>query len=70
MANRDDERRWPGHTLISEHLSIGRSSISDHNRLLKWCGLVHIECGDATHPNEYYILDIPPVTSETLEKVR
>jgi hypothetical protein len=70
MANRDDERCWPGYTLISEHLGIGRSSISDHNRLLEWCGLVHVEHGDPNRPNEYYILDIPPVTPETLEKVR
>jgi hypothetical protein len=70
MANRDDERCWPGYTLIKQHLSIGYSSVSDYNKLLEWCGLVHIERGDATHPNEYYILDIPPVTPETLEKLR
>jgi hypothetical protein len=70
MANRDDERCWPGYTLISKHLGIGRSSISDHNRLLEWCGLVHVEHGDPNRPNEYYILDIPPVTPETLEKLR
>jgi hypothetical protein len=70
MASRDDERSWPGYTLISKHLRIGRSSISEHNRLLEWCGLVHIEHGDPNRPNDYYILDIPPVTPEALEKVR
>ncbi len=69
MANRDDEHCWPGYTLISKHLGIGRSSVSDHNRLLGWCGLIHIEHGDPNRPNDYYILDIPPVTPETLKKV-
>ena len=67
MARIDDERCWPGYTLIGQHLGIGRSSISEYNRLLCWCGLIYIEEGDRNHSNNYYILDVPEVTAGTMQ---
>lgn len=70
MANQTDERCYPGYTTISQHLGIGTTTISNHNRLLVWCGLIHIEPGNRKASNDYYILDIPKVTSEALDSIR
>lgn len=70
MANATDERSWPGYTLITTHLAIGRATLSDHNKLLLWCRLIHIEPGTTHTSNNYYILDIPTVTAELLHAVR
>jgi hypothetical protein len=66
MSNSLDERAWPGYTLIENHFGIGRATISERNKLLSWCRLVHIEPGDRNHTNDYYILDIPRVTDQAL----
>lgn len=70
MAHNNDERCYPGYTTISEHLGISPATISNHNKLLVWCGLLHIEPGNQRKPNDYYILDVPPVTPETLDAIR
>jgi len=71
MSNRDlGEKAWPAYSLIQAHLSIGRSSISEYNHLLAWCGLLHIEPGNHRKSNTYYILDPQPVTPEALAILR
>jgi len=70
MANRVDERAFPGYTLIQRHLGISRSTISRCNQLLRLYGLIHIQPGTRTRPNYYYILDIPEVTPEKLSALR
>jgi len=70
MSNKKDEKCYPGYTLIQEHLGMGRATISNYNKLLQWCGLIHIEPGDAVNTNDYYILDIPTVTPEALDRIR
>jgi ADP-ribose pyrophosphatase YjhB (NUDIX family) len=70
MANQTDERCFPGYSLIRAHLGLGFATISDYNRLLVWCGLIHIERGNCSESNDYYILDIPEVTSEKLRAIR
>ena len=70
LANKKDEKAFPGYTLIQKHLKLGRGSISEHNRLLVWCGLIHIEEGNRRKVNEYYILAVPEVTEEGIERIR
>jgi hypothetical protein len=70
MANNDDERCYPGYTTIGEHLGVSPATISNHNKLLVWCQLLHIEPGNQRKPNDYYILDVPAVTPETLDAIR
>jgi len=70
MANNDDERCYPGYTTIGEHLGVSPTTISNHNKLLVWCRLLHIEPGNQRKPNDYYILDVPAVTPEALEAIR
>ena len=69
MANHADERCFPGYTLIRSHLGLGWSTISDYNKLLEWCELIHIEPGDRKRSNDYYLLDIPEVTPDKLEEI-
>ena len=70
LANKKDEKAFPGYTLIQRHLKLGRGSISEHNRLLVWCGLIHIEEGGRRKANEYYILAVPEVDAERIEVIR
>jgi hypothetical protein len=70
LANKEDERSYPGYRLIQEHLGMSPSTISDYNKLLEWCGLIHIEPGDRVTSNDYYILDVPQATPESLNEVR
>lgn len=70
LANRRDERSFPGYRLIQRHLKMSPTTISHYNKLLVWCGLVHIEPGDRVNSNDYYILDIPKVTPEKLAEIR
>jgi hypothetical protein len=70
MASNDDERCFPGYRLIQDHLGIGASTVSDYNKLLVWAGLIYIESGNNIESNNYYILDIPEVTPDRLEKLR
>lgn len=68
-ANREDERSYPGYATLQHHLGIGRSTISDTNRLLEWCGLIQIVPGDSSKTNDYYILDAPECTPALLAEV-
>jgi len=70
LANKADERSWPGYTLIERHLGIGPATISNFNRLLTWCGLIHVEPGDRKTSNEYYILNVPTCTPEAIQDIR
>jgi hypothetical protein len=70
LANKEDERSYPGYRLIQEHLGMSPSTISDYNELLEWCGLIHIEPGDRVTSNDYYILDVPQATPENLDAIR
>ncbi|KAA3661606.1 MAG: hypothetical protein DWQ04_15960 [Chloroflexi bacterium] len=70
MASKEEERCYPGYRLIAKHMGMGISTISDYNKLLVWCGLLHIEPGDRNSPNDYYILDIPEVTEDLLARIR
>jgi len=58
--------------MIAKHMRMGQSTISDYNKLLVWCGIIHIEEGHLTlnEPNEYYILDIPQVTDQSLAAIK
>lgn len=69
MANRENEKCWPSFRLIAKHLGIGNSTISEHNNLLFWTRLIHIEPGNKDNPNEYYILEVPRVTPAALDAV-
>jgi len=69
FANFEDERSYPGYTLIQKHLGLGRSTISEYNKLLELCGLIQIVPGDNVRTNDYYLLDIPEVTPETLREL-
>jgi hypothetical protein len=69
MSNQKDERCWPGFTLIKSHLGISSSTLSDYNRLLTWCELLHIEPGNQKQSNNYYILDVPEVTPDKLTEI-
>ena len=68
--SKEEERCYPGYRLIAKHMGMGISTISDYNKLLVWCGLLHIEPGDRNSPNDYYILDIPEVTEDVLARIR
>lgn len=72
LSSKDEERCYPGYRLISKHMQMGQSTISDYNKLLVWCGLIYIETGDPhkNEPNDYYILDIPQVIPERLAAIR
>ena len=70
MAGIDDERCWPGYTMITTHLGIARATVSRYNKLLRWCRLIHIEEGDRHNTNNYYILDVPTVDVDTLHHIR
>ncbi len=70
MAGREDERSYPSVRMIRKHMRMGVSTISDHNKLLVWCGLIHVEQRTHNSSNEYYILDIPAVTPERLAAIR
>jgi hypothetical protein len=70
LANREDERSYPGYALIKQHLGMGKSTISEYNQLLEWCELIHIEPGTRVRSNDYYILDVPQVTPERRAKIR
>ena len=70
MAGLADERCWPGYTLIKTHLGLGKSTISDYNKLLYFCRLIHIEEGDRHNTNNYYILDVPEVDTDALHHIR
>jgi hypothetical protein len=70
MANAKDEKCFPGYTLIQSHLKIGRTSISNYNKLLRWCDLIYIDSGSATKSNTYYLLEVQKVTPKRLETIR
>ena len=70
MARIDDERCWPGYQMTAQHLGISKGSISNYNRLLSWCRLIHIEPGDRQHANTYYVLAVPEVTAERMIEIR
>jgi hypothetical protein len=70
LSNLQDERAYPGYSTIMRHMGIGRSTISEHNRLLVICGLIEIVPGDFTTSNDYYLLDIPHITPETRVDIR
>jgi len=70
MADREEEKSFPSYSLIQRHLGIGPASISEHNQLLVWCGLLHIKRGTRHAANIYYILDPLPVTTELLASLR
>ncbi len=70
MANKRDERSWMPYSTIQAHMGMGPGTISDYNKLLVWCKLIHIEEGDSRLANDYYILNIPLVTDEALAAVR
>ena len=70
LSNKENEKAFPGYTLMQKHLKLGRGSISDHNKLLVWCGLIHIEEGSRNKANDYYILAVPEVTPEALAEIK
>ncbi len=70
MANKDEERCYPGYRMIAKHMGMGVSTVCDYNKLLVWCGLIHIQPGKRNFPNDYYILDIPTVTPERLAHIK
>jgi hypothetical protein len=70
MSNKKDERAFPGYKLISEHLGVSKSTVSDYNKLLELCGLIHIDRGDHNTSNQYYILDIPFATQKSQDEIR
>lgn len=70
MANKADERCWTAYSTIQSHMRMGPGTISDYNKLLVWCGLIHIEEGDTRLANDYYILDIPQVTGDVIEAIQ
>jgi hypothetical protein len=70
MADREEEKSFPSYSLIQRHLGIGAASISEHNQLLVWCGLLHIKRGTRHAANIYYILDPLPITVESLASLR
>ncbi len=70
MANGKDERCFPGYSLIRTHLGMGKTSISDYNKLLTWCGLIHIQSGNENKSNDYYILDVPKATPERINAIK
>lgn len=72
LASSNDERSYPGYQLIEGFLNISAGTIANYNRLLVWCGLIHVERGDAARnlPNEYFILDPPRLTPSILHEIR
>lgn len=66
LARKGEEKSFPGYTLISEHLGVGRSTVSAYAKLLTFCGLVHVVSGNAHRSNTYYILEPSEVTPERL----
>lgn len=71
MASFRDEKSYPGYVMIQGHLGISSGTVANYNRLLVWCGLIHIEPGDPTRneANDYYILDPKPVTIDLLNSI-
>ena len=70
LANKNDERAFPGYALIQGHLNYSSSTIRNYNLLLVWCELIHIESGNRFAANNYYILDVPEATPERLSRIR
>ncbi len=74
LANRKDERAFPGFNLIQEHLGFSRSTIADYNRLLVWSGLILIEhrvlANKRRFRNDYFILPTPVADKDTLHRLR
>lgn len=70
MANARDERCWTAYSTIAAHLRVSKSTVSDHNRLLAWCRLIHIEAGNQRRANNYYILDVPALDTDLLHHIR
>lgn len=70
LSNRKDERAFPGYQLIRRHFGFSRATIARYNRLLVWCQLIHIEEGNEHKANEYFILEVPAVDVDAIERVR
>jgi hypothetical protein len=64
LANRRDERAFPGFKLIRRHFGYGRATIWNYNRLLVWCSLISIVPGNEFNPNQYFILEVPKCDEE------
>jgi len=70
MANRKDgETLFPSMRLITAHLGMTESTISQYNWLLEYCGLLKIKTGDSRTNNHYTLLPVNPVTPELLAKL-
>ena len=70
MANRKKNNSlYPSMQLISAHLGYARSTLSEYNWLLEWCGLLRIEAGAVGEKNIYYLLPVKPITPELLAKL-
>ena len=70
MANRKDgETLFPSMRLITAHLGMTESTISQYNWLLECCGLLKIKTGDSRTNNHYTLLPVNPVTPELLAKL-
>jgi hypothetical protein len=70
MANRKKNNSlYPSMQLISAHLGYIRSTLSQYNWLLEWCGLLRIESGIVGEKNIYYLLPVKPITPELLIKL-
>jgi len=70
MANRKkDNTLFPSMPLITAHLGFTRSTISEYNWLLEYCGLLRIETSKNGGSNTYYLLPVNPITPELLAKL-
>ncbi len=70
MADQESEKSYPSIRMIASHMGMGAATISDYNRILAWCRLIHIQDGGRTKSNTYYILDIPEVNDDAIEHLQ
>jgi len=69
MANKTDERSYPGYAYIKRKTGMGSATISNYNKLLTWCGLIYINSGSSTKSNEYFILDVLDINYEMIQNI-
>ena len=55
--------------VVRKHLSISPSTLTEHNYILEWCELIHIQ-RKHHRVHAIHMLDPQPITLEQLEKIR
>ena len=69
VRNNEEEKAVIPRSIILPHLGIGPATLTEYNRVLEWCGLVHINRQNH-RVHGIYLLEPEPITPERLEAIR